>query len=81
MVCSAAASLSTLSTYLVLKVTHPDPFCGATIELGALELGAPVVVPDELFQVLLALSDGYRISGGQCQHILLSLTGRSGTDG
>ena len=59
---SAAASFSAPSAYLVLHVTHPDPFCSATIELGVLELDAPVVVPDELFQVLPALSNRYRAS-------------------
>ena len=78
MACSAVAPLSTLSAYLVLQVTHPDPFCGATIDLGTLERGAPVVVPDELFQVLPALSDHCRTSGRQCQRILLSLAGAAG---
>ena len=78
MACSAVASLSTLSTYLVLQVTHLDPFCSATIDLGALELGGPVVVPNEFFQVLPALSDRYRTLGGEFQHIHLSLTGAAG---
>ena len=60
---SAATSSSTLSAYLVLHVTHPDPFCSTTIELAALELAAPAVVPDKLFQVFPALSNCYMASG------------------
>ena len=76
---SAAASFSAPSAYLVLHVTHPDPFCSATIELGVLELNAPVVVPDELFQVLPALSNRYRASERRCQHVLspVSTTGQT----
>jgi len=58
-------SLSTLSSYPVLQVTHLHPLGSAAIDFGALELAAPVVPPDELFQVLPALPDRYRTSGEQ----------------
>jgi len=62
---SAIASLSTLNSYLVLQVTHLDPLRSAAIDLGALEFTAPVIPPDELFQVLPALPNHCRTSGGQ----------------
>jgi hypothetical protein len=61
--CSVTASLSTPGAYEIFEVTHPDPLCGAAVDLWAVELAAPVVVPDELFQVLLALPDRYRTPG------------------
>ena len=60
--CSAAAAFSRLSAYLVLQVTHLDPFCCAGIGVNAFKLATPVVVPDELFQVLPAFPYCYRTS-------------------
>ena len=66
------ASLNTSSSYLVLQVTHFDPLRSATIDLGALELAAPVFPPVELFQVLPALPDRYWTSGDSSAHFPLS---------
>ena len=46
---SAMAHLSTLNSYPVLQVTHPDPLRSAAIDLCALEFTTPVIPPDELF--------------------------------
>ena len=77
MVCSAGASPSMLSAHLVLQVTHLNLFCSTAIDLGALKLATPIVVPDELSQVRIVLSNRCRARLDKCEHTLSSLTGAS----
>ena len=73
-VCSAGASPSMLSAHPVLQVTHLNLFCSTAIDLGALKLATPIVVPDELSQVRIVLSNRCRARLDKCEYTLSPLS-------